>query len=235
MKATIKEREEIADRTIMVTFDLLGKGLEFKPGQFFFVELIDPPYKDEKGARRHFSFVNSPHEKGAAAMATRLRDSAFKRSLAEMSLGSSVEIDDIGGDDFVLPGKTGRPLVFIAGGIGITPFISMIRYVREEALDHRITLIYSNKDVQSAAFLDELRDHADSGTIELILTMTQDPSWEGETRKIGAEFISDYVTDPGSKDFYIAGPPGMNKALTKELLNLGIDGKDVRVSDFAGY
>ncbi|OFW58315.1 MAG: hypothetical protein A2W01_08550 [Candidatus Solincola sediminis] len=234
MKAEIKKREEVASETLLVVFDLLGKNVEFKPGQFFFVELIDPPYKDEKGGR-HFSFVNSPREKGVITMATRLRDSAFKRSLAEMPLGSEVVIVD-GGGDFTLPDEGEKPLVLVAGGIGIAPFISMTRYVIEAGLDYHISLLYSNRDRQSAAFLEELEDRAKNNEhLELILTMTDDPAWEGETRKIDREFISDYVEDPGSNTFFVAGPPAMNKAVLSELVKFGIGKEDVKVSDFAGY
>ena len=157
MKAKIKERKEIASGTLLVVFDLLGVSLEFKPGQFFFVELIDPPEKDEKGARRQFSFVNSPSENGVITMATRQTDSAFKRSLAVMPLGSEVEVGDIGGGGFTLPDEENRPLVLVAGGIGITPFISMTRYVAEAGLKHHISLLYSNRDRQSTAFLRRTR------------------------------------------------------------------------------
>jgi len=235
MKAEIKERKEVASETLLVVFDLLGKNVEFKPGQFFFVELIDPPHADDKGGRRHFSFVNSPREKGFITMATRLRDSAFKKSLAEMPLGSEVVIVD-GGGDFTLPDEEEKPLVLVAGGIGITPFISMTRYVMEAGLDYHISLLYSNRDRQSAAFLEELEDRAKNNErLELILTMTDDPAWEGETRKIGGEFISDYVKDPGSNTFFVAGPPAMNEAVLSELVKLGVGKEDVKVSDFAGY
>jgi len=147
-----------------------------------------------------------------------------------------VEIGKIGGEDFALPDNGGRPLVFVAGGIGITPFISMTRYVMEAGLDHHMTLLYSNRDKQSAAFLEELEDRAKNNDhLELILTMTDDPAWEGEARKIDWEFISDYVEDPGSSTFFVAGPPAMNEAILSELIKLGIEEEDVKVSDFAGY
>jgi ferredoxin-NADP reductase len=236
MRAVIKDRIEVASETLQVDFDLLGESVDFKPGQFFVIDLIDPPHEDDKGSRRHFSIVNSPNEKGIISMVTRMRDTAFKRSLRDMPLGSEVEIGRIGGGDFTLPDDTRRPLVFIAGGIGIAPFIGMIRYVMEEELDHRITLIYSNRNRQSAPFLDELEDHASGNPdLELILTMTDDPSWEGEARKVDGDFIADQLEDPASNTYYVAGPPGMNKALSAELEKLGIEKTYIKASDFAGY
>jgi NAD(P)H-flavin reductase len=84
MQAKIKDKREVAKGTLMVTFDLLGEEVDFTPGQYFWVELLNPPYDDDKGPRRHISVVSSPTERGVLALATRLRDSAFKRSLAEL-------------------------------------------------------------------------------------------------------------------------------------------------------
>jgi ferredoxin-NADP reductase len=236
VKAKIKSKEEVAERTLEVHFDLLGSKIDFKPGQFFNIDLIDPPYDDDKGAHRHFSIVNSPNEKGIISMVTRLRDSAFKKSLQEMPPGSEVEIGKIGGEDFSLPEAPQPPLVFIAGGIGIAPFIGMIRYVMEEGLAYDITLMYSNRERGSAAFLDELEERASGNPkLELLLIMTDDPSWEGETRRIDAELISDYLEDPTSRTFMIAGPPGMNEEISAELQKLGIREEDILASDFAGY
>lgn len=145
MQARIKEKQEIAEGTLMVTFDLLGAEVDFSPGQYFHVTLPDIGYQDDKGLRRHITAVTSPNERGVLGLATRIRDSAFKRSLRELPVGAEVDVDQPKGD-FVLPQDTSRPLVFIAGGIGITVFRSMLLYIREERLPYRITLVYSNRD-----------------------------------------------------------------------------------------
>jgi ferredoxin-NADP reductase len=236
MRAKIKSKKEVARETLLVHFDLLDNTISFKPGQFFNVDLIDPPYDDEKGAHRHFSIVNSPNQKGVISMVTRLRDTAFKKSLRDMPEGSEVEIGKIGGGDFTLPEDTDRPLVFIAGGIGIAPFISMIRYVMEEGTAYDITLMYSNRERRTAVFLDELKERATgNANLELILTMTGDESWEGETRRIDREFIADYLENPTSGAYLIAGPPGMNKAITADLEKLGVKRKEIMASVFSGY
>ena len=80
MRARVKEKREVARGTLLVVFDLLGREVDFKPGQYFWVTLVDPPYEDEKGPRRHISVVTSPNERGVLGLCTRLRDSAFKRS-----------------------------------------------------------------------------------------------------------------------------------------------------------
>src|SRR4029453_16457719 len=131
MRATIKEKREVAKGTLLVTFDLQGKEVDFKPGQYFFVTLPDVGHQDEKGLRRHISVVTSPTEKGALGLATRMRDTAFKRTLADLEVGSEVDVEPPKGK-FTLPDDTSRPLVFVAGGIGITVFRSMLRYIAEE-------------------------------------------------------------------------------------------------------
>src|SRR5262249_26107699 len=108
MRARIKEKREVARRTLLVVFDLLGKEVDFQPGQYFWVTLLDPPYEDEKGPRRHITVVSSPNERGVLALCTRLRESAFKRSLAELPLGAEVEVEEPKGQ-FVLPEDTERP------------------------------------------------------------------------------------------------------------------------------
>ena len=148
MRALVKEKREVAKGTLLVVFDLLGREVDFKPGQYFWVELLDPPYQDEKGPRRHISVVTSPNERGVLGLCTRLRDSAFKRSLAELPVGAEVDVEEPKGS-FLLPEDTDQSYVFIAGGIGITVFRCMLRYIAEEELPYRITLVYSNRDRES--------------------------------------------------------------------------------------
>src|SRR5215216_7127240 len=113
MQATIKKKREVARGTLMVTFELVDERVDFRPGQYFWVTLLDPPYDDEKGPRRHITVVTSPTERGVLGLATRLRDSAFKRSLAELPEGTQVEVEQPKGS-FALPQETDRHYVFIA-------------------------------------------------------------------------------------------------------------------------
>src|SRR6266508_634000 len=187
MDAKIKEKNEVAKGTLMVVFDLLGREVDFRPGQYFWVTLLDPPYDDEKGPRRHITVVTSPNELGVLGLCTRLRGSAFKRSLAELPVGAPVDVEEPKGS-FVLPEETDRLYVFIAGGIGITVFRCMLRYIADKGLPHRIVLVYSNRDRESAAFLDELAElERRIPGLRVVLTMTQDEGWDGEARRIDAE------------------------------------------------
>jgi ferredoxin-NADP reductase len=236
MRARIKEKQEVAKGTLLVTFDLLGEEVDFRPGQYFFVTLPDVGYQDERGLRRHITVVTSPNEKGVLGLATRMRDSAFKRSLAELPVGTEVEVEQPKGD-FALPEETARPLVFVAGGIGITVFHSMLHYIREEGLPHHVTLIYSNRDRESTAFLGELQElEKDNPNLRLVLTMTQDTGWDGETRKIDAEFFKEYLgNELDQYTFMVAGPPSMVEGMKSELDEAGVKEEHVIAQRFSGY
>jgi ferredoxin-NADP reductase len=236
MRARIKEKREIAKGTILVIFDLLGEEVDFIPGQYFFVTLPDIGHQDEKGLRRHITVVTSPNDRGVLGLATRMRDSAFKRSLDELPVGTDVEVEQPKGA-FALPENASRPVVFIAGGIGITVFRSMLRYIHEEQLPYRVTLVYSNRDRESTAFLDELRElEQELPDFRLILTMTQDDSWEGEHRKIDAEFLRDYLgEDLNQHTFLVAGPPGMTEGVEGTLEEAGVKEENVNAEGYSGY
>src|SRR5436305_178036 len=206
MRATVVEKREVARGTILLVFDA-GEPFDFRPGQYFWVEVLDPPYTDDRGSRRHISVVLSPTEGGRLGMATRLRDTAFKRSVAELEVGDVVDVEPPKGD-FQLPEDTGRDYVFIAGGIGITVFRSMLRYIADEQLPYRVTLVYTNRDRESTAFLDELQElESRIPGFRLIATMTGDPEWEGETGKVDADFLRAHVGDIAAPTELLAGPP----------------------------
>ena len=235
MRSLIKEKREVAKETLFVTFDLLGEAFDFRPGQYFWVTLPNVGYDDEKGLRRHITAVTSPNERGVIGLATRLRDSAFKRTLRELPVGAAVDVEPPKGS-FGLPDDPSRPLVFIAGGIGITVFRSMLLYIREERLPYRVTLIYSNRDRESAAFLDELQQLEQELDLRLILTMTEDPDWDGETRKVDAAFVEEYLgSDLDGFTFLVAGPPGMAEGVQQALAEAGASDENVIAEGFSGY
>jgi ferredoxin-NADP reductase len=236
MRATVKEKHEVARGTLLVLFDPGDARVEFRAGQYFWVELLDPPYEDERGPRRHISVVTSPTEGGILGLCTRLRDTAFKRSLAELSLGDEVEVEQPKGD-FVLPDDTERHYVFVAGGIGITVFRSMLRYIADEGLPYKVTLIYSNRDRESTAFLDELQELEQRiPGFRLVATMTGDPNWAGETRRVDAQFLRDQLgSDVGAFTYLLAGPPPMVEGVVETLNEAGVPEGQILPDRFSGY
>jgi ferredoxin-NADP reductase len=236
VRALIKEKREVAKGTLLVLFDLQGQEVDFRPGQYFWVELLDPPYDDEKGPRRHISVVTSPTERGVLGLCTRLRDSAFKRSLVELPVGTEVEVEQPKGD-FALPEDTDPQYVFIAGGIGITVFRSMLRYIDDTGEPYEVTLVYSNRDRESTAFLDELEElDGRSDWFRLVATMTQDSDWGGETRRIDAAMLADVLDgDLASHKYLVAGPPPMTEGVVEALTGAGIPEEQILADRFSGY
>ena len=178
MQARIKEKRDVAKGTLMVVFDLLGEEVEFTAGQYFWVTLLDPPYDDDKD-RAAISRWSRRRTSGACwawPARSRLSLQALARGAARRR---AVNVEQPKGD--FLPDDTEPPYAFIAGGIGITVFRSMLRYIAEEKLPHRVTLVYSNRDGESTAFFDELLEleRAIPG-LRVVFTMTGDSGWDGE-------------------------------------------------------
>jgi ferredoxin-NADP reductase len=234
MRATVKDKREVARGTLFYVFDA-GERFDFRPGQYFWVEVVNPPYTDDRGSRRHISVVLSPTEGGDLGLATRVRDTAFKRSLAELEVGDEVEVEPPKGD-FRLPEDTSRDYVFVAGGIGITVFRSMLRYIADEQLPYRVTLIYSNRDRESTAFLDELQELEERiPGFRLVATMTGDPEWEGESGRVDADFLRAHLDDLGAPTYLLAGPPPMVEGVVDELKQAGVPEEQILPDRFSGY
>ena len=234
MRATVAEKREVAKGTLLVTFAVEDYP-DYRPGAYFWVELADRGHQDEKGLRRHISLVTSPTDKDLVGLATRIRDTAFKQTLAELEVGDAVEVEEPKGS-FLLPEDTNARYVFIAGGIGITVFRSMLRYIHEAQLPYEITLVYSNRDRESAAFLDELEGlEQQLPGLTLVLTMTDDEGWDGETRRIDAEMLREHLGDLHGYHFLVAGPPAMTEAVAAELHSAGVSEERVLASKFSGY
>jgi ferredoxin-NADP reductase len=235
VRARVKENREVAKGTLMVVFDLQGAEVDFRPGQYFWVELLDSPYEDERGLRRHITVVTSPTERGVLGLCTRLRDSAFKKTLAELELGDEVEVEQPKGD-WALPEDTSLSYVFVAGGIGITPYHSMLRYIADTSAPYRVTLVYSNRDRESAPFLDELHEYERTlPNFRLVPTMTDDPGWDGETRYIDAEMLRDHLGELASYTFLVTGPPPMVESVAQKLTEAGVPEQQVLPERFSGY
>jgi ferredoxin-NADP reductase len=236
VRARVKVKEEVAKGTLLVVFDLLGEEVDFRPGQYFWVELPDRGYDDERGLRRHISVVTSPTERGVLGLCTRLRDSAFKKTLAELEVGDEVDVEPPKGD-WALPGDTGPSYVFVAGGIGITVFHSMLRYIADTGAPYRVTLVYSNRDRESTAFLDELQEwERRLPDFRMILTMTDDPGWGGDSRRLDAEVLRDLLDeDLGAFTFLVAGPPAMVDSVAGDLTAAAVPEERVRAARFSGY
>jgi ferredoxin-NADP reductase len=238
VKAIISKKEMAAEMTCYAEFDLQGEKVSFIPGQYFFVTLnpADEIHKDE--LTHHFSIVNSPSQNGILALTTRLRldQSLFKRTLNEAKVGDEVEIGKINGS-FLLPEDTSKPVVLIALGIGITPYISMLRWAFEENRPYQFTVIYSDNETKSMAFLEELKQmDAAHDNMKLITSVTRDENWEGEKRHVDGDFVKEYLGDNyAGQLYYISGPPAVVEAVSASLKQAGIAEDNIKTDSFSGY
>lgn len=238
-ETVLKRQEVVAKDTIALAFEKPA-GFAFRAGQAIDLTLVNPPANDDKGVRRALSIVSAPHE-NEIVVATRVRDSAFKRGLKALRPGARVQIDGPFGA-LTLHSTRTRPAVFIAGGIGITPFISILRHASHEGRALRSMLVYSNGRPEDAAFLPELAQLANkpSGMFRLLPTMTKSlgagSTWTGQRGRIDGVMLRSFVLPEHSNPvFYVAGPPAMVSGIRDVLGSLGIEDDDVRSEDFSGY
>jgi ferredoxin-NADP reductase len=235
-KVTLERKEQVAEGTLAFHFQRPAD-FQFKPGQFMNVTLIGPPETDAEGNTRSFSIASAPFETDLT-VATRIRDTAFKRVLKAMPPGSEVSIAGPFGSFTLRQGS--RPAVFLAGGIGITPFRSMLLQAAHEKLSRRLFLFYSNRRPEDAPFLDELLGlEAETDGFRVIGTMTDMEKsrlpWQGETGYVNGEMLSKYVDDLAAPIYYSAGPPGLVAAMQQMLREAGISEDDVLTEEFPGY
>ena len=226
MQGRIQNKEAIAQGTLQVTFQL-NQPITFKPGQYCFITL--------NGIKKQFSINNSPSQSKILTITTRLSDSDFKKTLNALPVGGEVELGPIAGM-FTLPLDTNKPLVFIAGGIGITPFMSMLQFIQENKINYKITLVYANRNQASTAYQDRLQALAeDLPGFKLILTMTEDTEWAGETRKIDSQFIKEYFPQVNDYSYMVVGPPAMVEAVENALRKAHVDQVNIKTENFTGY
>ena len=234
MQATVAEKRQVAKGTVFVLFAVEDYP-DYRPGAYFWVELPHRGHDDEKGLRRHISLATSPTERGVVGLATRIRASAFKQTLSELEVGDEVQVEEPKGS-FLLPEDTAEEYVFVAGGIGITVFRSMLRFIADESLPYQVTLVYSNRDSESSAFLDELEELEERiDGLRVILTMTDEPGWAGETRHLDASVLGELVGGLDGKVFLVAGPPPMAEAVAGSLTDAGLPEDSVLADKFSGY
>lgn len=227
------KKEEVADGTMAFYFEK-PKRFNFLAGQYINVNLINPPETDKEGNSRFFSIASAPYE-DFLIITTRMRDTAFKRVLKNSEIGTEFIIDGPYGYLY-LHKDSSVPAVFLAGGIGITPFYSIIKENAHTLSPFKIFLFYSNRSPKDAAFLNRLGElEKENPNFKLINTMTDDASWQGETGFINIEMIKKYLPDVATPIYYTAGPPKMAQAMMNMLKDAGIKEKNIISESFSGY
>jgi ferredoxin-NADP reductase len=230
-------RETVAEGTMAFHFEKPGD-FQFTPGQYVDMTLENPPETDAEGNIRSFSIVSAPFE-DRLTIATRMRDTAFKRVLKSSPLGLQVKIDGPMGS-FTLHKNASKAAVFLAGGIGVTPFVSILRNAAHEKLPHKLFLFYSNRRPEDSAFFSELEQLQSANPNYRFIPSMSDmqksqQKWTGETGFINREMVAKFVPDLSGPIYYIAGPPAMVTAMREMLVSATVDEDDIRTEEFAGY
>jgi ferredoxin-NADP reductase len=234
-EAPLIGRELVAEGTMSFAF-AMPPDWTFRAGQFVDITLIDPPTTDAAGNTRGFSVSSAPSE-NVITITTRLRGSAFKRSLQTVPLGTVVRIEGPFGE--LQLGDTSRPAVVLTGGIGVTPFRSMlVEAARHGGLAQRVLLVHSNRRPADAPFLAELQQLAQRDkNLTFVPTMTglgPADQWRGERSRIDAQLLRHLLGDV-SAVYYLTGPPGFVRAMLHVLAELGVPKADIRTEEFSGY
>jgi ferredoxin-NADP reductase len=237
MNIQLLKKELVAEGTMRFHFSR-PEGFEYQAGQSIDLTLVDPPETDAEGNTRAFSLVSIPSE-SELSITTRLRDTAFKRVLQSLNEGAPLSCEGPFGS-FSLHEKADRAAVLLSGGIGITPFYSIIRDALERELPHKLTLFYSNRRPEDAAFLDDLTALATKHkTFTFVPTMTlmekSSQPWSGETGYIDASMIERHCSGAADPVYDLAGPASMVAAMRKALNEIGVSNDDIRTEEFSGY
>jgi ferredoxin-NADP reductase/nitrite reductase/ring-hydroxylating ferredoxin subunit len=228
--------------TDIMTFKLSRGKMDFTAGQYAFFKL-DGVTGDAKGPIRHFSIASSPTEQDLI-ISTRIRDTPYKQKLASLHEGAKILAWGPQGE-FVLHDDHLKPAVFLSGGIGVTPFRSMVKYATDKQLPLKITMFDSNKNEQGILHKDEFdRWAGQNKNVKIVYTLTEEEhqqrpaNWAGEYGRINKEMIVKHLSDDeiAKAVYYICGPPGMLKAMQKLLREeLQIPKERMKVESFTGY
>jgi ferredoxin-NADP reductase len=209
----------------------------FRAGQFAVLGVIDPPVRDWGGRFRRLSLLSAPFESDLT-FGVRTSDSVFKRVLSTAVAGTPIELKGPAGE-FRLHEDATRPAVFLAGGIGVVPFISMLRQAKHDRAPHSFYALYSNRQLRTTPYLHELQEMASEGVLNLkvIVTITGsfEPDWQGEKGRIDAAMLRRHLPANSRAIYYVAGPSRFVSGMLSTLTAIDVGETDVRLEDFGDF
>lgn len=216
------------------------KDFDYQAGQYIYLTLDKLNYPDQRGSTRHFTLSSSPTEDFLSITSRIRQESGFKRTLDELGVDSEVNIRGPNGNFTLEDEHTQVQQVFIAGGIGITPFRSIIKYAVDSSLNIPIHLIYSNSIPEEITFKDELDNIVSTHqniTVDYTITKPEESQvgWTGRIGRIDSNLISLLTTHYPNPNFWVCGPPAMVDGIETALDELGILKERIKTDKFTGY
>ena len=205
--------------------------LSYKPGQFFFVSIK----QDNKELSHHFSFSSSPTESEYFEFTKKLTDHEYSLALKAAKVGDWAKIDAPYGK-FTFEGEYPK-IALLAGGIGITPFVSICKNATDKHLDSKITLFFGCKTEGDIAFRKEFEamQHLNQNLDVHLIVNQPSPEWKGATGIITADMIRQVLPDFKDYVFFTCGPPPMVKAMESIVTSLGLPKEQMKEEYFTGY
>lgn len=222
LHAHIIEKSEVAENTTEVTFEVNeGTFFNFTPGQYARVSILDTEGSKQLELTRDLSICSAPDQRKLSVV-FRNSGSSFKQQLL---FGSDIDILIEGPfGTFTLPDDTTAPVVLVAGGIGIAPYISILRALQARQSTQEIHLIYANSSLERTAYNDELKTLASAGNITITHIVGH----------ISDKDLSEHIKKSKAK-WYMCGPPAMVSAVRGSLLRLGVAESNIHFEEFSGY
>jgi ferredoxin-NADP reductase len=233
---TLREKIRLAPDIYDFIF-VPGQRFAFAPGQYMEWTL---PHEnpDTRGNRRYFTLASSPTERDLRVGVKFYRNSSsYKHSMLDMDANTTIIAGQVAGD-FVLPQDRRQKCVFIAGGIGITPFRSMIQYMLDKRQRRPVVLFYANKSYGEIVYQDVLEEAQHEIGIKVVYSVTDTyklpPNWSGKIGRIDRQLIQNEVPDYKDCIFYISGPNEMVTACKDMLKRMHVPGSQIKTDFFPG-
>ncbi|MCL5675600.1 MAG: oxidoreductase [Patescibacteria group bacterium] len=234
---TLKEKIPIASDIYNFIFST-DKKINYKPGQYLEWTLAHEN-PDQRGNRRYFTIASSPTENDLIIGVKFYQPaSSFKKNLLAVSGSTNIVASQLSGD-FVMPDNPSQKLVFIAGGIGVTPFRSMIKYLLDTGQKRDIVLFYAVKkesDIVYKEIFENARKILGIKTVYVASdTGSVSPNWQGKTGYLTSQTISEEVPDYKERTFYLSGPRSLVDFFQKDLQELGLKKEQIKTDYFPGF
>lgn len=207
------------------------EGLDYDPGQYMYVTIIIDGEKHTK----HFTISSSPTEIDFIEFTKRITDHEFSKALDKLKVNDWAHIEAPEGE-FTFKGEYPK-VALVTGGIGITPFRSMIKYCVDRGVESQIILLYGNRNEETIAFRDELTALSKQNpNVRIVHTLSQpSENWKGRRGYVDLQMIKEEIQDYSERVFYVCGPPGLVTSIVDILKTLKIPEEKTKVERFPGY